>query len=143
MAENLLPFVSEICIMSGSCFLRQLGLLVLVCTTSCMCIQSVHMFSLQNAGRAKTRPARPLATAMQPWRVELSVAHPGREIVSYPGCVSLLPHGLEMRLEGNSSVLSANLKQALTENICWHVKIWRARTTVGSAMRCLYSSVYM
>ena len=55
MAENsdaTLPFASEIWIM-GSCFQRQLGLLVLICTTSC--VFKVHMckFSIQKSGRPK------------------------------------------------------------------------------------------
>ena len=44
MAENpdtMLPFVSEMCTMMGSRFLRKLGLLALMCTTSR--VFKVHM----------------------------------------------------------------------------------------------------
>ena len=35
------------------------------------------------------------------------------------------------------SVLSTNTKQASPESTCWHVKVQRATTVVGSAMRCI------
>ena len=57
-------FVIEICTMMGSHFPRQLGLLVLVRTTSRFFKVHTCTFSLRKSGRAKTRPARPLATAM-------------------------------------------------------------------------------
>ena len=58
-------FVSEICTMMGSHFPRQLGLLVLIRTTSCVFKVHICTFSLWKNSRAKTRPAWPLATAMR------------------------------------------------------------------------------
>ena len=54
-------FVSEMCMMLGSRFLRQLNLLH---TTSHVFKVHTYMFSLQKNDQAKIRPAQPLATAM-------------------------------------------------------------------------------